>query len=1353
MTNYELRVLLLVARNYNDSTYLQSYMRFYLACIILFLTTIHSSFGQAYKYIGVTEGLSDRRVLSIQKDRAGFMWFLTYTGIDRYDGKEIKHYRLHSEEGYISFYSERNILKTDTLGNVWAIGPEGQLFKYIPSTDRFIQKLLPEEILSPASLNLVKMTDFNEIWYCHLNHCYIYNLNTGLIQQIELDHRHKHVTSIFQSDKNTYYIGSDDGICMITLKDGKVHSSKCLIPSNLCLLPNTIYYHSATNRLFAGSEITGLLVYDLTLNKVEKQYPFLKDFPINSFHPYHTNKVLIPTRGAGVQLYDLQNEKLEQWLYADVYGLNKMNGNNIRTLFVDNRQRIWMSVYARSITIYDQTLPDFNWFKNYIGNKNSLNDDLVNAVLEDSDGDIWFATNNGLSIYRVSDGTWSHLFPWDNSNFESMRNTIFLSLCEVSPGKIFTGGFMTGVYHIDKATMTAEQLTPQSYLPDKGNPTLTNKYIRVIYKDKDGLIWTGGNNYLECTNLQTKEFKYYALGNSITCIAEIDSHTLLIGTGNGMYKFDKRSEEISHMRMPFASQQINSMYLHPCGDLYIGTTNSGLVILRTDGKYEQYININSALLSNTINTIVPKNQDEIIIATEQNIALFNNKKKTFTNWTEDQGLIKANFAPRAGIHTSRNTFIIGSDNGAIEWMDDMKLKHHKNSEILFDQILIENEHASQTIINKANIHNLDSINVLSLKPDQRSISIHISTIDYSNPQYTYFQWRLAGRYNYWRDPGKENWLEFRNLKPGEYILQVQNISKEDNQVLGEKQLKIIIPQPLWLSNWAIVLYLFCIISIVTISLRYLWMKRERKNSKEKNRFFIGTVNGMRIPLSLMDVSIKEVIQQENISHKSENYLQIAGYSIQNLNLMLTNLLNIERHYKRRKLEVKKLSINKLLEQYVTPFSLLTKQENIRIHFTHEEEDFFAWVHVEKIELIFYNILSNLIKHTKENSTIYIATSIQKNKWTLTLCNDTELLSPTHKPTRFRKALNHMNKKGLHSEMYIINQLIESHFGHLQYDMVRPSGYLFTVSFPLKDPHYIKSTEEEESTQSLFHEMRELFQYKEMKPLESVEVHEKRGHILLVEKDRKILNFLDNTLYEEWNISIAHDARIAIDIVKEYEPDIVITSFDVPKEGEFDLCTILKSNTKTSHIPIILITSNEDREHITEGLKLRADYFVTKPFDLLVLKSVIQNIVENRHLLQERLSQVDIVHNLKEIRTANVEMDTKFLNDMKNLIRQHINNPKFNVDELCSKMGMSRTNLYNKVKLLTHQSLSDIIREIRLQRAAELLLSNEYNIMEVSDMMGFSETKYFREVFKKHFGMTPSDYIKMMKEKKGGGIKN
>ena len=1317
-------------------------MRNVLLCIILALTTIHSSFGQAFKYISVTEGLSDRRVLSIQKDRAGFMWFLTYTGIDRYDGKNIKHYRLQSSDGYISFYSERNILKTDTLGRVWAIGPEGQLFKYNPSTDNFTQMQLPEEVVATKSLNLVKMTDFNEVWYCHNDCCYIYNLDSGHIQQIEFDHKHKHVTSIHQSGKDTYYIGSNDGICRIVLRDGKMHSSHCMISSELCTLPNVIYCHPATNRLFAGSEITGLIVYDLTLKKTEKQYTFLKDFPITSFQPYRDSLILIPTRGAGVQQYNFQQEKLEQLFYADFHEPNKMNGNNIRALFVDNHQRIWMSVYGRSITVYDHTLPNYKWFKNHTGNNHSLNDDLVNAVLEDSDGDIWFATNNGLSLYRVAEDTWSHLFPWDRSEVESMKNSIFLSLCEISPGEIVTGGFMTGVYHIDKATMKTSLQIPQTQLPDKDNPFVTNKYIRVIYKDSEGLVWTGGNNYLGCTNLRTKEFTYYRVGNAVTCIVEQNPNTLLIGTGNGIYRLDKRKGEVKNMRMPFASQQINCMYLHPCGDLYIGTTNSGLAILRTNGEYEFYLYHNSALLSNTINTIVPKNEHEIIVATEQNLALFNNKTKEFTNWTEDQGLIKANFNPRAGIHTSRGTFIFGSNNGAVEWMDNMKLSHHEQAEILFDQILMENQYASNSIINQVNVHTPGSINELHLPKGLHSIGLHFSTIDYNSPQYTSFRWKLEGKYEYWIKVGKENWLEFRDLKPGEYILHVQNISKEDNSVLGERMLKIVVTPSFWVSNAAVVLYLIILILLFVAVFRYIIFKKEQKVVSEKDRILIDTVNGIRTPLTLVKSAMNEVMNQQDLTPQSYNYLQTASYSIEKLNIMAMNLLNIEKMRKDNNVSVEYQDVNRLVRKFVKPFASLIEHDHLSIQFTSQgEEGMFAWVDIGKIELIFYNLMSNLIRQTPPNRTVYLSVYKDLKRWGIVVSNSHELLSA---PSETGESFRHMDEEGMDDELQLIYSLVRRHLGNLTYRGMPPANYLFDVSFPVKHPYYVKQEKTDDSLQGTSGILSQLPMCPELMSLDKLASVEKWGYLLLVDEHVEALDFFHNSLSAEWRISTARSAAIALELVDEHEPDVIIVSSSVSLMESGDLCTMLKSNVNTSHIPLVLIASDEDRDAIQGCFTQRADYYVTRPYDLFVVRSILYNILANRNQLQERLSKADRVHHLKDIKRANIEHEAKFLTEVKEVILAHVDDPSFGVDELCAQMGMSRTNLYNKIKGLTNLPLSTLIRDARMQRACEMLLSDSYNIAEVSDRLGFSETKYFREVFKKHYGITPSDYIKRHK---------
>ncbi len=1316
-------------------------MRNLFVCIVLFLTIFQTSLGQAYKYIGVAEGLSDRRVLSIQKDKAGFMWFVTYAGIDRYDGKNIKHYRLQSDKGYVSFYSEKTILKTDTLGCVWAIGSEGELFQYHHSIDNFVQIQLPENVVSAQTLNLIKMTDFNEVWYCHNDYCYIYNQDTKEIQQIEFDHQHKHITTVYQADKETYYIGSDDGICRVTIRDGKLYSSRCMIPSDVCTLPTIIYVHPTTNLLFAGSEITGLIVYDLTTREIVKSYSFLKDFPITSFQPYGDSLMLVPTRGAGVQQYDLQRKKLELGLYSDFQEANKMNGNNIRALYVDTHQRIWMSVYARGITIYDQALPNYKWYKNHIGNTNSLNDDLVNAVLEDSEGDIWFATNNGISLYRVEDDTWEYLFSWDKSEVESMKNSIFLSLCETNPGEIVTGGFMTGVYHIDKATMKVNLQTPETYIPDKKNPTFTNKYIRVIYRDSEELIWTGGNNYLGCTNSKTKEFKYYQIDNPATCIVELNPNVLLIGTGDGIYRLNKKTDEVEKMRLPFASQQINCMYLHPCGDLYIGTTNSGLVILRADGEYEMYLYQNSTLLSNTINTIVPKNEYEIVVATEQNLALYDNRNKEISNWTKDQGLIEANFTPRAGIHTSRGTFIFGSNNGAVEWMENMKLPHHKKTEILFDQILKGDEHIPQNVLHQINAHGADVTKELNLQGGNYAISIHVSTIDYNSPQYTFFRWKLNSKYDYWNRLEKENWLKFHNLKPGEYLLHVQNVSKENDRVLGEKMLKIVVKPSLWLSKGAMWTYLISICCIFALVFRYIIFKREQKIATEKDRFLIDTVHGIRTPLMLAKSAMDEVMKQHELPAQSYNYLQMANYSVEKLCIMAMNLLNIEKMRKSKKVYVEYCDVNKIVQKLVKPFLSIIEHEHIRIQFlSPKDEEIMAWIDMPKFELIFYNLISNLIRQTPPDNVIYLSVYKDNRRWGINVANCHELISA---PLGIapNKGLNRMNRGEMDAELHLISRLVKRHHGSMHYKVMPPANYLFNVSFPVTHFYYIKQNRHNESLFDENDTFSSLPTCPELMSLEELASVEKLGYILLIDEHSETLDFFHNSLGKEWRISTARSAEVALELVVEHEPDIIIASSNATRLEYGDLCAILKSNVNTSHIPIILITSDDDRDSVQECFSQRADHYVAKPYDLFVIKSILYNILENRQQLHDRLSKVDQVHNLKEIKQANIEQETKFLTTVKEVIRAHVDNPEFGVDELCAQMGMSRTNLYNKIKSLTNSSLSALIRDARMQRACEMLLSDKYNITEVCDRLGFNELKYFREVFKKYYGITPSEYIK------------
>ena len=1339
MNNYGLQVLLPVVRNCKQTLHTHAiYMRFYIACIIFCLTSICSSFGQAYKYIGVPEGLSDRRVLSIQKDRKGFMWFLTYTGIDRYDGKDVKHYRLQTEKGYLSFYSERNILETDRNGNVWVIGPEGELFRYNADNDVFKQELLPEEI-SASTFELIEMTTFDEVWYCNKDLCYVYDLNTRKVKQMKMDHKHKRLTCIFQYDKHTYYIGSEDGICRVILTDDEFILTQCIIPTKIFSLPKRIYVHK-TNRLLAYSENSGIIVYDLTRDKTELLYPYAKDFPITKFLPYEENKVLISTRGAGVYQYDLREEKMEQFLHAETNEPNRMNGNNIRDIYMDENKRLWMSVYARGITVYDKALPYYRWYKNHLGNPNSLNDDLVNAILEDSDGDIWFATNNGLTLYSPSKDTWQHVFNRDNTDPESLKNCIFLSLYETRDGQILAGGFMTGIYRIDKESMTVQILTPHSY-EQSSRPNNSNKYIRVILQDNEGLVWTGGNYYLGCSDNKKRIFKDYYIGSYVTCLLEKDSTTLLIGTGNGIYVLDKESNTLERKEMPFAPQPINAMFLHKNGDLYIGTTNSGLVVLHSDGQHDIYMYQTSSLLSNTINSIIPKNEKEVVVTTEQNIAMFYAEKKEFYNWTEDQGLIKTNFNPRAGIHTSRGTFIVGTNNGAIEWSDTMKIQRPQNIRILIDRILIDNRLAT---IHKEIDKQQDSVDVVTLTPDEKALGLHISSINYSNPLYTYYQWKLNGLYDYWRTTDNNNWLQFRNLAPGEYLLEIQCIAKEDYRVLGEKKLKIIVTPSFWQTGWALFAYLFIGIALIVIGIKYSWVRNERKFIRNRVKLFNRTTHYLRTSLSLMKASVNEIQQQEDISDKNRSYLQLINYNAEKLYQTVTNLLNIEKESHEKKIHATRHSLSELIGNYVNIFKPLAEQQGITLHYEDESENAKIWVDIRKIEIIFYNLFTNVIRHAQTSQFVHITSKVEGKYWSVSLHNNK--LTQSVKSSVREKAI-HLNQQRLKTELSIIKQLVDRHLGKLQSKGAGPSNYFFTVSFPIDHTKYIKYeiVQNEEERSSIFSSVKKLPVVLKGKNEKRDNTSKKYGTILIVESNPDILSFLGNSLSENWDVETAHSQEVALSIVKEQEPDIIISGFNQSGIGKTDLCTLLKSNNETSHIPIILLTTNEDRESIINGFGMLADHYISKPFDMQLLQAILMNIIENRKLLRRQLLQNEALYQSKENQKQTAE-ENNFLKEVKDKIKIHINDPDFNVDELCSLMGMSRTSLYNKIKALTDQKPSDIIRDIRMHKVCEMLLSGEHSISEVSDIMGFSEPKYFREVFKKYYSMTPGEYIKKMKEK-------
>lgn len=1310
--------------------------------ILLFMAMMLPASAQVYKYLDVTNGLSDRRVLSIQKDSIGYMWLLTYTGIDRFDGNKFNHYRLQSEQGYISFYSEKNILKTDTKGRIWTVSPHGNIFHYDPLKDDFKEIPLPHNI-KHETIELVEMTDHDEIWFCHPDNQYKYDIHNNELKKIALWHHHKHITSIYQNKDKTYFIGTEEGICHVHLKGDTLYPIHTLNTQGAFNTPRTIYHHEKSNRLIAYSQADGMLVYDLTFDQIEYTFPQLKDFPVTTLCAYTNNQILVPTRGAGVYLYNLTNGKLKRLFKAVNNEPNKMNGNDIRTLYMDEDKRIWMSVYPNGITVYDKNYPSYKWYKNYIGNNNSLKNDQVNHIIEDSEGDIWFATSNGISIYSPQSGQWEHLLTQSESaDGEINHNHTFLSLCEVYPGIIIAGGYTTGVYRIDKKTKDIRLLTSSHYQPE-GNPNFVNKYIRVIYKDNEGLIWTGGNYYLGCTNDKTKNFQNYFIGNAVTCILQKDSANLYIGTGNGIYLLNKLTHTVKRLRMPFSSQHINAMYLHTNGDLYIGTTLSGLIQLKANGEYRIFDQSTSTLLSDIITSILPKDENTLILSTHRNITLFDISNAQFYNWGEDQGLLKAHFNPRAALHTSRGTYIFGSGGGAIEFNDTVTLPRHYRSQLMVDNILIENKQTSvYTSLRQDQYSNTNSIEHLHLNHDENSLAFHISSINYGNPQSTYLRCKLIGKNAYWTPVNRNNWIQLKNLPSGTYTLLLQNFSKENYCILNEKNVKITIAPSFWETGWGIFLHLLIASIIIYAIFRYIQDKREKHLTQTRIRQFVEATYSQRASLSLISASVQEVMlgEQAQLAPTSYNNLQIAAYNANSLSQMATAILKAELYQPDKKVHVTQHNLIQHLEFYIELMQPIARCHQVNLSCEKNDKELLVWFDPKRVEVIIYNLMANLIVCTPPLSTVKLSCKEEKHSWSISMTNNNQAIA--NSPSGNDKA-HHQDKSQLSHELQIIRKMAKFHKGKLTSVTHGTNGYTFFLTFPKKHPDYLIHNlgEPSPSPSTPVVKPRWAFPKLELMPIDLSKRRDIHGHILLVDEDTATMAFLDNALCSDWEITTAQSVYTALELIREYEPDIIISGFSVTANGGNDLCTLLKSDMKTNHIPIIMLTADEDKSQLISGNKLMADHYVSKPFDMHLIKAILSSIMDNHRHMQEHANLKGLGRDLKEIRKTNTELEEKFLSKLHRHIEQHILDERFNVDILCSLMGMSRTSLHGKLKTLTNKNTGDIIRDIRMQKACEMLLSGEHTIMEVGELLGFSEPKYFREIFKKHFGFSPSEYIK------------
>ena len=395
----------------------------------------------------------------------------------------------------------------------------------------------------------------------------------------------------------------------------------------------------------------------------------------------------------------------------------------------------------------------------------------------------------------------------------------------------------------------------------------------------------------------------------------------------------------------------------------------------------------------------------------------------------------------------------------------------------------------------------------------------------------------------------------------------------------------------------------------------------------------------------------------------------------------------------------------------------------------------------KIDSILRNIISNAIKYTEENGMISILISNDSRYWTIQISDTGVGISEKDQKKLFKSIFRSENATNMQISgsgigLLLTHKLLKNHQGKISVNSCENVGTTFKLSFPFKSRKYILT--ENHLANIIKPSHNEEGDNKSIK-ISNLDKSSKR-YILIVEDNVELRTFLSNTLSKEYKVAEAVNGLEALSLIRVNNPDLIISDVMMPIMDGNELCQQLKENVETSHIPIILLTALNDKDSIIKGLKTKADKYITKPFDIQVLMAVINNVFANRDIIKKAFSKGNFNYVLNDKDQPGLDLDQQFLLKITENIKKNISK-EINVDILCSFLNMSRSSFYNKIKALTDYSPSDYIRKIKMEEAARLLRTKNYTVSEVADMVGFGDPKYFTDIFKKYFKMTPSNYMK------------
>ena len=1317
-----------------------------------------------FNHITVENGLSNNSILAITQDKVGFMWFGSRNGLNRYDGISFKTYQ-NIKNDLKSLPSNYIIsILCDSKNTLW-VGSEFGLSKYITKEDNF-ERITLENGSNTIIYCLLEDIEGN-IWVGTSDG--LYNNQKDKDSEKQIFKKVKNnlligtiIRSIYQDKNGKILIGTNNGLTIMYKINGEFiyenFQHQALNINSLSGNYITTISEDDDNNIWIGTQNNGITIFQYSNKKftrLEKKKNYCSKLINNKIRIIKTRKngeIWIGTQ-EGINVINPTKEKCQ--LYQNENNNKQsLNQNSIYSLYEDKNENLWVGTYFGGINLVYSKNTNFSILQNQ-NNQSSLSNNVVSSIVEDKLKNLWIGTEGGgLNYYNRINETFTVYKNKYNDN-SSLGSNLVKAVYIDKDDNVWTGTHGGGLNVFDKKNKIFKR-----YIFIENNTITQNSEITSIVEDNRNILWIATNRGLYLLkrngiNLTEVSKEYSGIKNKILypiLLYKDRNENIYITAENGLFK-----KEGERLNLISNENNINSLLEDKNGNIWIGSNNGGIRLYNTINKtIYNYSNVN-VLSNRNVLGLLEDELGNIWISTDNGLIKFNPSNKTFKIYNKNDGLIGKQFNYNSYLKDSEGRLYFGGYNGIVNFLPSQIESNDVKSPIIFTSLKLFNKNVAINENDGLLNENINNTKLIEFNHDQNIFTIGFSLLNYIKSEKNTYAYKLAGFDKSW-NLTKDNSVTFTNLSYGDYVFWVKG-SNNDGIWSSPIALKIKILPPIWLTFTAYFIYSILIVILLFFITRFIYLKalikKEDDLNKNKINFFTNVSHEIRTHLTLIMTPLEGLIDRSNKDVKINYQLQQIKNNSNRLLKLVNELMDFRKTESQTlKLRIKRKNIIPLLYDIFENFKEISLLKNINVSFIHVFEEIALYYDEEQLEKVFFNLLSNAIKFTPNGGIICLQVIIKDNKVIITVSDNGKGIAPEYINnifTNFFQVADHgIQNTGYGIGLALSKNIIELHQGSItvdsEYAMNNESGKTtFTVTLLQGNKHF----------ENTIHVIEKVENSSETKINESQKIEnsiiiqdtiENNFVILIADDNIEIRNLIHEHLCKDYNIVLTENGLEAWQQACEIIPDIIISDVMMPIMDGFTLCEKIKSDNRTSHIPVVLLTAKNAEKDRIIGLETGADIYISKPFSTKVLELSIRNIIQAREKLRQKFSSQLVKLHQHEIVPSSAEhlfinsIEREFLNNVINIIESHLDDPEFGVEKLAKKVAMSTPILYKKIKAVSNMSVNDFVKSIRLKKGAQLLLEKTLTINEVSFTVGFNDRKYFSKEFKKQYGVNPKDYV-------------